>query len=332
MSGNLLERQPWNRLWWNSIYAFITFAFIRNEIVELKIVLLLIPEENQTMGSDLTDKSLIDLELLKQYVSRIVSSKDVGANLDWNEDKACLELVDYVVDKNRLIGDLKIECRNLKTAFTETIFKLVMAAEFKDNSSSDHVERVGKLSSLIARKLGFSDRDCSNIFFAAAMHDIGKIGISECVLYKPGKLTPPEYEIMKSHTEIGADILAGAKSEVLQLAGQIALNHHERWDGLGYPRGLSGEEIPVVARIVALADTFDALLSRRRYKDAYPTDVAVEVLKTESGKHLDPNLVSVFLNDLDKFIELVFKDTIPPTNQYDLSQRDRNIDQGGDSF
>jgi putative two-component system response regulator len=200
-----------------------------------------------------------------------------------------------------------------------------MAAEFKDNSSSDHVERVGKFSSFMARKMGFSDRDCSNIFFAAAMHDIGKIGISECVLYKPGKLTAPEYEIMKSHTEIGADILAGAKSEVLQLAGQIALNHHERWDGLGYPRGLSGDDIPLVARIVALADTFDALLSRRRYKDAYPIEVAVEVLKTESGEHLDPNLVSMFLNDLDEIIELLYEDDIPRTKQYDLSQRDRNV-------
>jgi len=284
------------------------------------------------MRSDLTGKSPIDLEMLKHYVDRIASSKEGKGTLNWNEDEACLELIQYVTEKNKLIEDLKIECRNLKTAFTETILKLVMAAEFKDNSSSDHVERVGKFSSFMARKIGFSDRDCSNIFFAAAMHDIGKIGISECVLYKPGKLTAPEYEIMKSHTEIGADILAGAKSEVLQLAGKIALNHHERWDGLGYPRGLSGDDIPLVARIVALADTFDALLSRRRYKDAYPIEVAVEVLKTESGKHLDPNLVSMFLNDLDEIIELLYKDDIPPTKQYDLSQRDKNVDQGRDYF
>ncbi len=277
------------------------------------------------MRSDLTGKSPIDFEMLKHYVDRIASSKELKGTLNWNEDEECLELIEYVTEKNKFIEDLKIECRNLKTAFTETILKLVMAAEFKDNSSSDHVERVGKFSSFMARKMGFSDRDCANIFFAAAMHDIGKIGISECVLYKPGKLTAPEYEIMKSHTEIGADILAGAKSEVLQLAGKIALNHHERWDGLGYPRGLSGDGIPLVARIVALADTFDALLSRRRYKDAYPIEVAVEVLKTESGKHLDPNLVSMFLNDLDEIIELLYKDDIPPTKQYDLSQRDRNV-------
>jgi len=284
------------------------------------------------MRSDLAGKSPIDLELLKQYVDRIASSRKGDLTPDWDQEKSCVELVDYMTEKNKFIEDLKVECRTLKTAFTETIFKLVIAAEFKDNSSSDHVERVGKFSSMMARKIGFSDRECSNIFFAAAMHDLGKIGISECVLYKPGKLTAPEYEIMKSHTEIGADILAGAKSEVLQLAGQIALNHHERWDGRGYPRGLFGEDIPLVARIVALADTFDALLSRRRYKDAYPTDVAVEVLKTESGKHLDPNLVTMFLTDLEEYVESVYKGTMPPTNQYDLSQRDKNVDPGRDYF
>jgi putative two-component system response regulator len=283
------------------------------------------------MRSYLKDKDSIDLEVIQGLVDKIASSREEGS-VDWNDDEVCRELIEYLTDKQKLIEDLKTECRTLRTAFTETIFRLVIAAEFKDNSSSDHVERVGKFSSLMARKLGFSDRDCSNIFFAAAMHDIGKIGISECVLYKPGKLSAPEYEIMKSHTEIGADILAGAKSEVLQLAGQIALNHHERWDGLGYPGGLSGEAIPLVARIVALADTFDALLSRRRYKDAYPINVAVEVLKTESGKHLDPNLVSMFLNDLDETIQSVYSGYMEPVNQYDLSQRDQIVDPGRDYY
>jgi len=184
----------------------------------------------------------------------------------------------------------------------------------------------------MARKLGLPDRECTNIFFAAAMHDIGKIGISECVLYKPGKLSKPEYEIIKSHTEIGADILAGATSEVLKLAHNVAISHHERWDGLGYPNGLSGEDIPLVGRIVALADTFDALVSRRRYKDAYPVKVAVEVLRTEIGKHLDPTLVALFLDNLDEFIESVFKGKMPHTNQYDLSQRDREEEIGMEYF
>jgi putative two-component system response regulator len=113
---------------------------------------------------------------------------------------------------------------------------------------------------------------------------------------------------------------------VLQLAGQVALYHHERWIGGGYPSGISGEDIPLVARIVALADTFDALISRRRYKDAYPVKVAVEVIKNESGKHLDPTLVSVFLDNLDEFVESVYKGKMPKFNQYDLSQRDREID------
>ncbi|MGA8830901.1 MAG: HD-GYP domain-containing protein [Desulfomonilaceae bacterium] len=271
-------------------------------------------------------KNTLDLEVLRKYIQKIVESNETNSVLNWEKNEDCLRLIDYFTDKNNFIENLTDECLTLKTAFTETIFKLVVAAEFKDDNSSDHVERVGKFSSLMARKLRFSDRECTNIFFAGAMHDIGKIGISECVLYKPGKLSRPEYEIIKSHTHIGGDILAGARSEVLQLAGQVALYHHERWIGGGYPTGISGEDIPLVARIVALADTFDALISRRRYKDAYPVKIAVEVIKNESGKHLDPMLVSIFLDNLDEFVESVYKGKMPKFNQYDLSQRDREID------
>lgn len=284
------------------------------------------------MSRKISSKDLVDVELLRNCIDEIVESKEDATGLNWDENDACIRFTDYLTGTNQMIRDLKAECASLKTAFTETIFKLVVAAELKDDSSSYHVERVGKFSSLMARKLGLPDRECTNIFFAAAMHDIGKIGISECVLYKPGKLSKPEYEIIKSHTGIGGDILAGAKSEVLQLAQKVALNHHERWDGKGYPNGLSGEDIPLVGRIVALADTFDALISRRRYKDAYPVRVAVEVLKSEIGKQLDPALVAVFLDNLDEFIESVYKGKMPHTNQYDLSQRDREEDIGMEYF
>jgi len=284
------------------------------------------------MDRKTSSKGLVDVDLLRNCVDEIAGSKEDTTSLNWDENDACIRFTDYLTTTNQTISDLKAECASLKTAFTETIFKLVVAAEFKDDSTSHHVERVGKFSSLMARKLGLPDRECTNIFFAAAMHDIGKIGISECVLYKPGKLSKPEYEIIKSHTEIGADILAGATSEVLKLAHNVAISHHERWDGLGYPNGLSGEDIPLVGRIVALADTFDALVSRRRYKDAYPVKVAVEVLRTEIGKHLDPTLVALFLDNLDEFIESVFKGKMPHTNQYDLSQRDREEEIGMEYF
>lgn len=284
------------------------------------------------MSRERSSKNLVDVGLLQSCVDEIVESKKDTAGLNWDENDACVRFTDYLTDANQLISDLKAEAASLKMAFTETIFKLVVAAEFKDDNSSFHVERVGKFCSLMGRKLGLPDRECTNFFFAAAMHDIGKIGISECVLYKPGKLTKPEYEIIKSHTNIGSDILAGAKSEVLQMAQKVAVSHHERWDGQGYPNGLSGEDIPLVGRIVALADTFDALISRRRYKDAYPIRVAVEVVKTESGKHLDPALVELFLENLDEFIESVYKGKMPHTNQYDLSQRDREEDIGMEYF
>ena len=284
------------------------------------------------MTSEKLSKDLVDVDLLRNCVDEIAKSKEGAINLNWNENDACIRFTDYLTGTNQTISNLKAECASLKMAFSETIFKLVVAAEFKDDSSSNHVERVGKFSSLMARKLGLTDRECTNIFFAAAMHDIGKIGISECVLYKPGKLSKPEYEIIKSHTQIGSDILAGARSEVLQLAQEIALSHHERWDGQGYPNGLSGENIPLVGRIVVLADTFDALVSRRRYKDAYPVKVAVEVLQSEIRTHLDPALVALFVDNLDEFIEFVFAGKMPQPNQYDLSQRDREEDIGTEYF
>jgi putative two-component system response regulator len=143
---------------------------------------------------------------------------------------------------------------------------------------------------------------------AAPLHDVGKIGIPDRVLLKPGKLTPEEMNIMRSHTTIGGDILAGSRFPVLQLARQIAISHHERWDGTGYPQGLSGESIPVAARITALADVFDALTHARPYKEAWPIERAIDTIKQESGCHFDPMLVSAFLsvvgaNSLQKLAE-----------------------------
>jgi putative two-component system response regulator len=140
-------------------------------------------------------------------------------------------------------------------------------------------------------QVGYSDR----LLHAALMHDIGKIGIADSVLLKPGKLTPDEFAIMQRHTSIGADILAGGKSEVLRLAATVALTHHEKWDGSGYPKGLAGEQIPLVGRIVAICDVFDALTSARPYKTAWSEEDALEFIRQQAGKHFDPELVLAFL-------------------------------------
>ena len=159
-------------------------------------------------------------------------------------------------------------------------------------------------SVLIAEKLGLPAKEVQNIRYAAPMHDIGKIGVPDNILMKPGKLTDEEFEIIKTHSTIGAKILANSKSEILMVAEQIALSHHEKWNGKGYPQGLSGGKIPIAGRIVGLADVFDALTSRRPYKIPYPVEVAVDIIKKERGEHFDPDVADVFLENIDEVLKI----------------------------
>ena len=197
--------------------------------------------------------------------------------------------------------------QELHDAHLDTIKRLVLAAECKDNNTCNHVIRVGRYSLLIAEGLGFDDRDAQIIRYAAPMHDIGKIGISRDILQKPGKLTKEEFEIMKTHTTIGGRILTKPKSDILKCAYDIALWHHERFDGKGYPDGLSGEAIPVSARIVGVADVFDALVSCRSYKDAFTVENAVDIIREERGKHFDPDIADVFLANSERVRSILVK-------------------------
>ncbi len=200
--------------------------------------------------------------------------------------------------------DLETAHQELQGAYLDTINRLVIAAEYKDEDTGDHIVRMARYSALIAEKLGLSARDVQNILYAAPMHDVGKIGIPDSILLKPGKLTAEEFEIMKSHTTIGAKILGNSVAEILKIAAQIALSHHEKWNGKGYPQGLSGDEIPLFGRIVGLADVFDALTSKRPYKDPFPAEIAFEIIMGDRGKHFDPDVVDVFLENIDEVLQI----------------------------
>ena len=228
----------------------------------------------------------------------------------------------------RQIEDLAVivGAEYLDNAHLDTIRRLVTAAEYKDRNTGDHIDRISAYSARIAAACGLDVREVEKIRLASPMHDIGKIGIPEGILAKPGPLTPEEFEVVKTHPLIGARILANPGSDLLECARRIALCHHERHDGLGYPHGAAGDAIPLAARIVGIADVFDALTSERPYKAPYPPKMAVDMIREDRGRRFDPDLTDRFMDaagDLTR-IRHNHSDGPPPAEEdVILSERDR---------
>jgi two-component system response regulator RpfG len=198
-----------------------------------------------------------------------------------------------------LEAQVETQTRELRLREHETLRCLARAGEFRDSDTQGHVTRMARTTRIIAEALGLDEAFCEVIEHAAPMHDIGKIGIPDSILLKPGRLDEHERTIMMQHAEIGYDILRDSPSRYLQVGATIARSHHERFDGKGYPQGLGGDEIPIEARIVALADVLDALLSERPYKRPWPEDRVLALVRSESGGHFDPDCVSALFDRLD---------------------------------
>jgi HD-GYP domain-containing protein (c-di-GMP phosphodiesterase class II) len=194
---------------------------------------------------------------------------------------------------------------NLRRSHLETIYRLAMVAEYRDQQdTASHLRRISKYTAIVAAQLGLAYDLVEDLRYASPLHDIGKVAIPDAILLKPGKLTPDEYEEMKKHPVYGARMLEGAESRLLKLARNIALAHHEHWDGTGYPHGLKGEEIPLEARIVSVVDVFDALTTRRVYKGAWTMDETFKYMMDQSGRLFDPSVVESFLKARDQVSEL----------------------------
>jgi putative two-component system response regulator len=188
--------------------------------------------------------------------------------------------------------------QELQRSHEETIHRLARAAEFRDQETGRHVERVSRYCSMLASRLGLEKERCELLRLASPLHDIGKIAIPDRILLKPGRLTADERRLMETHAEVGYNLLAGSGQDVLEFAALVAWTHHERYDGSGYPRGLAGDDIPLVGRIVAVADVFDALTSDRVYRPALPGEETLHVLREGRGTHFDPAVLDVFLESL----------------------------------
>jgi len=219
-------------------------------------------------------------------------------------EKAYEKIKIYAESLKSMVSEVRQSKENLEAAYIDTINHLVLASEFRDEDTGDHIARMSQYSALIAEKMDLPEEMVKNILFASPMHDIGKIGIPDKIMLKKGKLTDEEFEVMKSHTTIGAKILENSNAEILKISQQIAISHHEKWNGKGYPQGSSGGNIPLAGRIVCLADVFDALTSKRPYKDPYPIDIAIDIIKKERGEQFDPKIVDVFLENIKEILEI----------------------------
>ena len=249
--------------------------------------------------------STISLPILKiAEHTKEISEGNFKSRIDIKSEDEIKKLADSfntMVDKlDHMFVDLAKTQSDLKVAHLDTIFRLALAAEYKDEATSQHLKRVSAYSRIIAEKYGLSEEDLDNIEIGAPLHDIGKIGIPDNILLKTEKLTKEEYEIIKKHPSIGYEILKESRSPYLKTAALICLKHHEYFDGTGYPNGLKGEDIHIYGRIVALADVFDALTSKRSYKEPFSIEKTVDMIKSKSGTQFDPKVVDAFLESLDE--------------------------------
>lgn len=216
-----------------------------------------------------------------------------------------MSLVNPLGRVERLAHDVELLARQaLEREHEQIIFKLSQLSTSRDEETGNHMHRVAHISRLIARELGHDEQFRDMIYLAAPMHDIGKVGIPDKILLKPGKLSPEEWEVMKTHTTIGYEVLKDSSSPLLRMGADIAHSHHEKYNGQGYPHGLMGEKIPIVGRIVAVADELDALLSVRPYKQAWNLKDALGQMRQERGRHFDPGCIDVMLKHIDAVLDI----------------------------
>jgi putative two-component system response regulator len=213
-----------------------------------------------------------------------------------------VKVAERTADLRKSLEETVTAQQKTREAHLDTLHRLTVAAEYKDEDTAEHIKRMSSYCAIIAGSLHMPQEEIDLLYHTSSMHDIGKIGTPDSVLLKPGKLTPEEWEIMKQHTISGAKILHNSPSKLLQSGRIIALAHHEKWDGSGYPVGLAGKDIPLWGRICSVADVFDALTSARPYKKAFSNEDALRIMKEGRGKHFEPGLIDLFMENLDEVL------------------------------
>jgi putative two-component system response regulator len=273
----------------------------KHRLLPIVLVTALREKEDRVKGieagcDDFISKPVDKMELL----ARVRSLLKVKAYNDLMSNYA-KELESEVTSRTE---ELKHALEKIKAASLETIYRLSVASEYKDKDTGAHIKRMSRYSAAVARRMGLTETAVETILYAAPMHDVGKLGIPDMILVKPGMLDPMEWEIMKQHTIIGAKILKGSDAEFIRLGETIALSHHEKWDGSGYPNSLAGIEIPIAGRITAIADVFDALATKRPYKEPFSVEKSLAIIKAGRGSHFDPDVVDAFFAIQDEILTI----------------------------
>lgn len=246
----------------------------------------------------------VELTELRARVKTLLKIKAYNDHMHRYQKELETEVAKRTDQLKQAFEELKVASQKIKQASLDTIFRLSQAAEYKDEDTGNHIKRMGYYIAALGRQLKLSEQEIEILLYASPMHDVGKIGIPDRILLKPGKLDANEWEIMKQHSLMGGKILKGSDSEILKTAELIALTHHEKWDGSGYPNALKGEEIPLAGRITAIADVFDALTSTRPYKKAFSLEESFAIILEGRGKSFAPELVDAFFAIKDEIIAI----------------------------
>ena len=257
-----------------------------------------------TALSDLENKNKALTLGARDYINKPFDNTEVCKRVE-NLLESRLMLKRLINQNFNLEEEVKKRTIELKNSRSAAIKKLGIAAEYKDNETGNHIIRMSLYAKILAKNYGLSEEQCELLFEASPMHDIGKIGIPDNILLKPGKFNPDEWEIMKTHVTIGYDILKDNDSDLLNIAAIIALEHHEKYDGTGYPYGKKGNDIHLFARIIAICDVFDALTSKRPYKEPWTVNDSIDHIRGESGKHFDPVLCELFINSIPEMLSIM---------------------------
>lgn len=262
-----------------------------------KIPIIFITAKNQELD-EIKGFALGAVDYITKPINSVITKIRIRTHLALSDKKKNLEI------------EIKEKTKELYETRLEIIHKLSKAAEYRDDATGHHIERVSRYSYTIAKEYGLEEKECETLLNASPMHDIGKIGIPDDILKKTAKLTVEEFDIIKRHSIIGAEIIGHTDNELIHIAKIIALEHHEKWNGKGYPKGLKGEEINLYARITSVADVFDALLSKRPYKEPWDANDTIEWIKKQSGEDFDPKVVDAFVRAIPELlkIEKIFRD------------------------